>query len=69
MALDITVDETRCIGSANCEFHAMNTFEVQDDNKSHVIDPEGDPEEDVVRAAEGCPTGAISVVKDGQKLV
>ena len=33
-----------------------------------VTDPEGDPEEKVVIAAQGCPTQAISVWRDGAQL-
>jgi ferredoxin len=59
----ITIDEHVCIGSANCEYWAPDTFEVDDDTqKSVVIDPDVDDDATVQRAAKNCPTGAIRVV-------
>jgi ferredoxin len=57
----IVVDRERCIGSGNCSFYAPNTFDLDDDLKSVVIDPAGDDPADVRAAAEGCPVNAISI--------
>jgi len=40
-----------------------------DDNVSHVVDPAGDSEEKVVLAAQGCPTQAIAVWRDEERVV
>jgi ferredoxin len=61
----ITVDPDVCIGSANCEYWAPDTFEVGPDDKSHVIDADADDDETVARAAKNCPTMAIRVTFDG----
>ena len=61
MTLEVRVDRDRCMGSGNCAFHAPNTFDLDDEMKATVLDPAGDPEEAVRLAAEGCPTGAITV--------
>ena len=56
------------MGGGNCEFWAPKTFELGDDNISHVVDPEGDPEDKIVLAAQGCPTQAISVWRDDERI-
>jgi ferredoxin len=66
--LEIRIDRDRCAGTANCEFWAANTFEVDDENKSTVIDVDSDPLDDVLAAARGCPTAAIQVLKNDALL-
>lgn len=68
MSLDISIDENKCIGSANCQFWAEGVFDLNDDNVAYVVDPDAQPLDKIVGAAEGCPTGAIAVVQDGQTL-
>ncbi len=61
----IVVDREVCIGSGNCTFYAEATFDLDDNNRSYVVDPEGD---DVARqrtAVQNCPTGALSFI-DGR---
>jgi len=60
----IVVDRERCIGSGNCSFYAPNTFDLDDELKSVVIDSAGDDPADVRAAAEGCPVNAISIHED-----
>jgi ferredoxin len=60
----IVVDRERCIGSGNCCFYAPNTFDLDDELKSVVIDPGGDDAADVRAAVEGCPVNAIRI-QDG----
>jgi len=55
------VDRDLCIGAANCEYWAPNTFEVDDDAKSVVINPSGDPPDLLERALQGCPSSAITL--------
>lgn len=61
MPLRISIDPDRCMGSGSCTFHAPGTFDVGDDNVAVVLDPAGDPPDAVRRAADGCPTQAITV--------
>jgi ferredoxin len=60
----IVIDRDRCIGSGNCSFFAPATFDLDDELKSVVIDPEGDDPGDVRAAVEGCPVQAIRVEDD-----
>ncbi|MDQ3147937.1 MAG: ferredoxin [Actinomycetota bacterium] len=64
IAIQIRIDRTACMGSGNCSFWAPATFDLDDEGLAVVVDPEGDPEERVVLAAQGCPTTAITVVLD-----
>ncbi len=59
--LNIVVDHNVCVGNAMCETYATNTFALNDDRQSTVVNPEGDPEELVIEAAENCPVSAITV--------
>lgn len=59
--LKITVDLNVCVGNAMCETFATNTFALNDDRQSSVANPDGDPEEVVLEAAENCPVSAITV--------
>lgn len=61
------MDRRRCIGTKSCVYAAPGTFQVDEQLISTVIDPEGDPLDAVVEAAESCPTGAISVFVDGEQ--
>jgi ferredoxin len=69
MALEVKVERARCIATKSCVNAAPATFAIDAANVSVVVDPEGDPEDDVVRAAEACPTGAISVWRDTEQIV
>jgi ferredoxin len=57
--VEIRIEIDRCMGSGNCAFWAPATFDIGEDNIAFVIDPEGDPEDKIRNAAEGCPTQAI----------
>lgn len=68
--LKITVDHDVCVGNAMCESFATNTFALNEDRQSSVVNPEGDPEELVLEAAENCPVSAITVTdaETGEQL-
>jgi ferredoxin len=61
VALRITVDATKCMGSGNCLFWAPGVFDLGDDDVAHVVDPSAAAERQIMQAVEGCPTQAISV--------
>jgi ferredoxin len=60
----ITIDREQCMGSGNCAFWAPSTFDVDDDMKAVVIDPDGDSVEKVRNAVEACPTHALAIVDE-----
>ncbi len=69
MAIEIVVDPELCMGSGNCAFWAPGVFELDDEGISEVLSVGAQPEDKIILAAKGCPTQAISVIKDGEKLV
>jgi ferredoxin len=68
VTLRIEIDPEKCMGSGNCSFWAPSTFDLGDDGIAFVTDADGDPEEKILLAAQGCPTQAISVWRDDEKL-
>jgi ferredoxin len=61
--LEIHIDREACMGSGNCSFYAPHTFDLDDEMKAIVVDPEGDPVDRIRLAADGCPTRAISLTE------
>jgi ferredoxin len=68
MGIEIRIDREKCMGSGNCSFWAPATFDLDDEGVAIVVDAEGDDEDKVVLAAQGCPTQAIEVLRDGEKI-
>jgi ferredoxin len=66
--LEIRIDRDVCMGSGNCMFWAPDTFDLDEDGYAVVVDPGATVEEKLKIAAEGCPTGAISLWRDGQRI-
>jgi len=62
----ISIDRERCIGSGMCIVFAPGTFAHDDQAKAVVIDPDGDPQDAVGNAVEGCPTGALALDGEGE---
>jgi ferredoxin len=60
----ITIDRERCMGSGNCAFWAPSTFDLDDEMKAIVIDPEGDRADKVRNAVEACPTHALALIDE-----
>ena len=69
MAFTIEIDREVCMGSGNCSFWAPGVFDLDDDGIAIVTDVEGEPEDKIILAAQGCPTQAIRVFRAGEKLV
>jgi ferredoxin len=59
--LRITVNHNKCVGNAMCVTFAPQTFALNDNRQSAVVDPGGDPELMILEAAESCPVSAITV--------
>ena len=68
VALDIRIDRDTCMGSGNCQFWAPGVFDLDDDGIAIVVDPEAQPEEKIILAAQGCPTQAIRVFRGDEQL-
>jgi ferredoxin len=58
----VEVDRGLCIGSGDCVDTAPDVFQLDDEDKAVVVDPDGAPLDDVMEAARNCPVSAIRVV-------
>jgi ferredoxin len=64
--IQVTVDRALCIGSGDCVDTAPDVFQLDDEDKAVVVDPDGAPLDDVIEAARNCPVSAIFVAgEDG----
>jgi ferredoxin len=59
--LVIEVDRELCYGFGDCVSSAPAVFELDDDEKAVVIDPNGAARDDLVEAAANCPVNAITI--------
>jgi ferredoxin len=60
--IQVTVDRSLCIGSGDCVDTAPNVFQLDEEDKAVVVDPDGASVDEVVQAAGNCPVSAIFVV-------
>ncbi len=67
MTIEIELSAARCMGSKTCTHAAEGVFTMVG-GVARVVDPGAAPLDDILAAAEGCPTGAIKVKKDGRQL-
>ena len=66
--LEITVDRGLCIGSGDCVDTAPDVFQLDDEDKAVVVNPDGAATDDILEAAGNCPVSAIFVVGEGGDL-
>jgi len=66
----ITVDHMLCVGNGTCLTIAPAVFAHNAERQSEVVDPAGDSEATVLRAAANCPVAAIrvAVAASGERL-
>jgi ferredoxin len=58
----IEVDRDLCIGSGDCVASEPEVFDLDDEGKAIVLDPDAVPIDRVVEAAQNCPVTAIFVI-------
>ncbi len=66
--IEIVVDRALCIGSGDCVDTAPDVFQLDDEDKAVVVDPDGAPLDDVLQAAANCPVTAIAVIGESGDL-
>lgn len=69
MALEVSINREVCMGSGNCSFWAPGVFDLDDDGVAVLVDLAAAPEDKVILAAQGCPTQAIAISRDGERVV
>jgi len=67
VTIEIDVNTARCIASKTCVHAAEGVFKIVD-GAARVVDAGAAALEDVLAAAENCPTGAITVRENGRQL-
>jgi ferredoxin len=66
----IIVDRNLCIGAATCIALSPKVFQLDQENKAIVIDPDGDTDDIILMAARSCPVNAVIVIdkKTGKQI-
>ena len=69
--LVIEIDRELCYCFGDCVSTAPDVFELDDDEKAIVIDPNGASKDDLIDAAWNCPVTAITIreASTGEQLV
>ena len=66
--IEITVDRALCIGSGDCVDTAPDVFQLDDEDKAVVVDPDGASLDEVIDAAGNCPVSAIFIAGESGDL-
>lgn len=65
----IVVDRDACIGAAPCVTVAPGVFQLDDESKAYVVDPNGADAETILLAAQACPVQAIFLYDETGKQI
>jgi ferredoxin len=57
--MKITIDRNKCRGVRNCASIAPDVFDIDGEFKAVILDPKGDSDETILKAAKFCPVQAI----------
>jgi ferredoxin len=60
--IHVEVDRDLCIGSGDCVSSQPDVFQLDDEGKSVVLDPDAAGTDEIVEAAQNCPVTAIFVI-------
>lgn len=65
----IVIDRDLCIGAASCIAVSAATFELDNENKAVVTGADVASDDELIAAAQSCPTKAILLFdKDGKQI-
>lgn len=59
----VTVDQDLCIGAATCVAIAPTVYQLNDEGKAYILDPDSVDDDVMMQAAKSCPVNAI-IIKD-----
>ena len=65
----VKVLRDKCIGAASCVAIAAKTFKLDAQQKAVVLSQDGDSDDDMLLAAQSCPTAAIVVTDEKGKQI
>jgi ferredoxin len=60
-AINVAIDRAECIGTGQCVAVAPRAFRVDETMKAVVLDPAAESLDNILEAAQICPTRAIYV--------
>ena len=67
--MKIRVNKKKCVSAASCLVFADKTFQLDKNGKVEIKNPHGNSDEEILRAAQSCPVGAIELYDDtGQRI-
>lgn len=68
--MKITIDRAKCKGVRNCASIAPNVFDIDEEFKAIILDPQGDGDDAILKAAKFCPVQAILLTDEatGKKI-
>ena len=65
----IVIDRDLCIGAASCLAVSGATYELDNENKAVILDPNAIDDASLIMSAESCPTKAILLFdKNGKQI-
>ncbi len=65
----IVVDRDLCIGAGPCVTVAPGVFQLDEENKAYIVDPNGADAETILLAAQACPVLAIFLYDENGKQI
>ncbi|MBI4090658.1 MAG: ferredoxin [Candidatus Komeilibacteria bacterium] len=69
MAYKAVVNKDVCVSTAACVATAVNTFELDQDGLSSVKKQNGNTDDLILKAAQGCPVNAIPIFDENGKKI
>lgn len=57
----IVVDQDLCIGAVSCVVVAPGVFQMNDEQKAYIVDPEAADDDTLLLSAQSCPVLAIKL--------
>ncbi len=69
MTYIVSIDQSRCIGAANCVHIAPTVFQLDEEYVAYLLDATSVDDDTLLDAARSCPTDAIYLdTEDGQAI-
>lgn len=64
----VKVVQSKCIAAASCVAISPDVFKLNEANLAEIIENGVDEEENIMLAAQSCPTGAIEIYEGDKKV-
>lgn len=64
----VKVIPSKCIAAASCVAISPGVFELNEENIAVIIENADDQEDNIMLAAQSCPTGAIEIYEGDKKV-